>query len=60
MSEKAGSGSRGDRLSGPGKGRLEAGGTIWEKTLCSEGPTGGNRVYTRNRRRAKKFIPVNT
>ena len=23
---------------------------------CPEGSTGGNRVYTRNRRRAKKFI----
>jgi hypothetical protein len=31
LSEKAGLGCRGDRLSGPGKGRLEAGGTVWEK-----------------------------
>ena len=25
---------------------------------CPEGSTGGNRVYTRNRRRVKKLIPV--
>ena len=47
----------GQRALGTRKGRLEPSGTIWEKTLCSEGPSGGNRVYTRNRRRAKKFIP---
>src|ERR1019366_335501 len=33
-------------------------GTIWEKILCSEGSTGGRRVYTCNRRRAKKLIPA--
>ena len=57
MSEKAGSGSRGDRLSGPGKGRLGAGGTVWEKKPCPEGSTGGNRVYPGNRREPKKLIP---
>jgi hypothetical protein len=31
LSEKAGLGCRGDRLSGPGKGRLGTGGTVWEK-----------------------------
>jgi len=45
LSEKAGSGCSGDGFSGPGKGRLGAGGTIWEKILCSEGSTGGKRVY---------------
>ena len=50
----------GQRAWGTRKGRLEASRTIWEKTLCSENPTGGNRVYTRNRRRTKKFIPVKT
>ena len=32
---------------------------VSEKQLCSEGSTGGNRLYTLNRRRAKKLIPVN-
>ena len=50
----------GQRALGTRKGWLEAGGTIWEKILCSEGPTAGNRVYTCNRRRAKKFIPDKT
>ncbi len=40
VSEKAGSGSQGDGFSGPGKGRLGAGGTISEKPLCSVGSTG--------------------
>jgi hypothetical protein len=31
LSEKAGFGCRGDRLSGPGKRRLGAGGSVWEK-----------------------------
>src|ERR1035437_7045784 len=57
VSQKAGSGSCGDRLSGSGKGRLGLGGTIWEKILCSEGPTGGKQEYTPNRREAKKLIP---
>ena len=34
VSEKTGSGSRGDRLSGPGKGRLGGDGTVWEKKPC--------------------------
>ena len=47
VSEKAGSGSRDDRFSGPGKGWLGAGGTLWEKKPCPEGSTGGNRgVYS--------------
>ena len=58
MSEKVGSGCRGDGLSGPGKGRKGASGTIREKILCSDGPTGGKRVYTPNRRAAKKLIPA--
>jgi hypothetical protein len=58
VSEKVGSGCWGDGLSGPGKGRKGAGGTVWENELCSEGSTGGKRVYTRNRRRAKKLIPA--
>jgi hypothetical protein len=58
VSEKVGSGCRGDGLSGPGKGRKGAGGTVWENELCSEGSTGGKRVYACNRRRAKKLIPV--
>jgi hypothetical protein len=33
---------------------------IWEKIMCSEGSTGGRRVYTCNRRRAKKLIPAYT
>ena len=60
LSEKAGAGSRGDKLLGPGKGRLGAGGTIWEKTLCSEGSMGGKWVYAINRREVKKIIPVRT
>jgi hypothetical protein len=31
---------------------------VQEKVLCSEGPTGEKRVYTRDRWRAKKLIPV--
>ena len=38
----------------------EPAGPVWEKTLCSEGSTGGKRVYTCNRRRAKKLIPDET
>ena len=56
VSEKAGSGSQGDRLSGPGKGRLGANGNISEKQLCSVGSTGGKRVYPRGYREAKKLI----
>ena len=36
VSEKVGSGCRGDGLSGPGKGRKVADGTVWENRLCSE------------------------
>jgi hypothetical protein len=32
-------------------------GTVWENELCSEGSTGGKRVYTRKRWRVKKLIP---
>ena len=55
VSEKAGSGSRGDRFSGLGKGWLGASETLWEKNHArrAEGSTGGNRVYDRNRRRVK-------
>ena len=45
-------------FSGPLEGLLRAAGTVSEKQLCSEGSTGGKRVYTLNRRRAKKLIPV--
>ena len=44
-------------FSGPLEGPLRAAGTVSEEQLCSEGSTGGNRVYTRNRRRVKKLIP---
>ena len=45
-------------FSGPSEALLRAAGTVSEKQLCSEGSTGGNRVYTRNSRRAKKLIPA--
>ena len=38
-----------------------AAGSQWDhlgENFVLGGPTGGNRVYTRNRRRAKKFIPA--
>ena len=44
-------------FSEPLEGLLRAAGTVSEKKLCSEGSTGGKRVYTLNRRRAKKLIP---
>ena len=47
-------------FSGPLEGLLRAAGTVSEQQLCSEGSTGGNRLYTLNRRRAKKLIPVYT
>ena len=44
-------------FSGPLEGLLRAAGTVSEKQLCLEGSTGTKRVYTLNRRRAKKLIP---
>ena len=58
VSEKSGSRSGGALFSGPLEGLLRPAGTVSEKQLCSEGSTGGNRMYTLNRRRAKKLIPV--
>jgi hypothetical protein len=43
LSEKAGFGCRGDRLSGPGKGRLGAGGTVWEKNPARRSRLEANR-----------------
>ncbi len=40
------------------EGLLRAAGTVAEKNLCSEGSTGGKRVYTLNCQRAKKLIPA--
>jgi len=41
LSERAGFGSLPDRLSGPGKGRLGADGTVWERCLrACQGPNG--------------------
>ncbi len=58
LSEMAASGNRGIRLSGPGKGRLGAGGTIWEKILCSEGSTGGERGVYSGPLEGQKIIPA--
>ena len=51
--EKAGSGSRGDGLSGPGEDRSEP----QREELCWKGSVGGQWVYTHECRRAKKLIP---
>ena len=59
VSEKAGPGSRSNGFSGPGEGRLGAGGTPLGERLCPEGLTGSKRMYTCNRWRTKKLIPVN-
>ena len=58
VSEKFGSRSGGAAFSGPLEGLLRAAVTLAGKQLCSEGSTGGKRVYTLNRRRSKKLIPV--
>ena len=56
VSEKTGSGSRGDRLSGPGKGRLGGDGTVWEKKPCRRVRLEANGCLLATAGRPKKLI----
>ena len=58
LSEKAGFGCRGDRLSGPGKGRLGAGGTVWEKNPARTSRLEANGGILATGGRPRKLTPA--